>query len=117
MGVCCVCMTLLFSNLYVYDICIIMIGSPIYFMFNNTFFFRLVPVGSPLFPPGQVLSTYMLEKFVKDKKQLLIVGSTIQEILKTFIGRSLRLTYLVYFCVNTNKFNKDFIIIIFYCYI
>ena len=58
-----------------------------------------------------------LEKFVKDKKQLRIVGSISQEILKTFIGRSLRLKYLVYFCVNKNKFNKDFIIINLYCYI
>ena len=54
---------------------------------------------------------------MKDKKQLRIVGSISQEILKTFIGRSLRLKYLVYFLVNKNKFNKDFIIINFYCYI
>ena len=54
---------------------------------------------------------------MKDKKQLCILGSIFQEILKTFIGKSLRLKYLVYFCVNKNKFNKDFIIINFYCYI
>ena len=66
----------------------------------NITFFRLVPVGSPLFPPGQAVSTYMLEKFMKDKKQLHIVENISQEILKTFIGRNLRLKYLVYFCVN-----------------
>ena len=54
---------------------------------------------------------------MKDKKQLCIVVSISQEILKTFIGRSLRLKYLVYFCVNKNKFYKDFIIINLYCYI
>ena len=37
---------------------------------------------------------------MKDKKQLHIVESISQEILKTFIGRSLRLKYLVYFRVN-----------------
>ena len=53
---------------------------------------------------------------MKDKKQLRIVGSISQEILKTFIGRSLRLKYLVYFFVNKNKFNNDFIIINLYYY-
>ena len=54
---------------------------------------------------------------MKDKKQLRIVGSISQKILKKFIRRNLRLKYLVHVCVNKNKFNKDFIIINFYCYI
>ena len=54
---------------------------------------------------------------MKDKKKLRIMGSISQENLKTSIGKSLMLKYLVYFCVNKNKLNKDSTIITLDCYI
>ena len=96
----CVYDIVVFKFVCVYDIGIIMIGYPIYFYVEHYFFSGwFLQVALYFLQVKQYLLT-CLEKFVKDKKQQHIVESISQEILKTFIGMSLRLKYLVYFCVN-----------------
>ena len=62
-------------------------------------FFRLVPVGSPLFPPGQAVSTYMLGKIYERQEATAYSGKLLSRDIKDFYWEEFKVNiFSVFLC-------------------